>query len=188
MSRVAAGRRACRYTVLVHDRTRVESAGGLARSSHDADDDGTSWSKSCPAQAQRLRRGPATLHQDDSRVAAAMVAHEIATDEYGLSVLAAGPWATGRPASLNPSCYSLAAFQQLAEFIGDRIWHRGPSRRLRGRAPGQILVATDATGVTVRAPAEHAFGRQAPPWLRHNRATCRRQAQQPLTMFRVALW
>jgi len=71
-------------------------------------------------------RGPgaATLHRDGRRVAAAIVAHEVTTGSRGVPVLTAGPWATGRPASLDPSYWSLTAFQQLARLTGDQVWHR----------------------------------------------------------------
>jgi len=35
-------------------------------------------------------------------------------------VLTAGPWATGRPASLDPGDWSLAAFDRLARLTGDQ--------------------------------------------------------------------
>ena len=40
----------------------------------------------------------------------------------GLLLLAAGPWATGSPASLDPSYWSLNAFEDLGRFTGDRRW------------------------------------------------------------------
>jgi endoglucanase len=71
-------------------------------------------------------RGPgaAAWHQAGRRVAAAIVAHEVTNGPGGVPVLAAGPWATGRPASLDPSYWSLTAFSQLAELTGDHIWER----------------------------------------------------------------
>jgi endoglucanase len=71
-------------------------------------------------------RGPgaAAWHQDGRRVAAAILDHEVTTGPGGMPVLTAGPWATGRPASLNPSYWALPAFQGLARLTGDQVWHR----------------------------------------------------------------
>jgi endo-1,4-beta-D-glucanase Y len=68
--------------------------------------------------------GAVTWHRDGHRVADAILAHEVTTGPGGTPVLAAGPWATGRPASLNPSYWSLAALQGLARLTGDQAWHR----------------------------------------------------------------
>ena len=71
-------------------------------------------------------RGPgaAALHADGRRVAAAVLAHEITTGPGGTPVLAAGPWATGRPASLNPSYWSLTAMNNIATLTGNPRWRR----------------------------------------------------------------
>jgi len=71
-------------------------------------------------------RGPgaAAWHKEGRRVAAAILAHEVTTGPGGVPVLAAGPWATGRPASLDPSYWSLTAFRQLAALTGDQTWQR----------------------------------------------------------------
>lgn len=63
-------------------------------------------------------------HRDGRPVAAAIMAHEVTTGPGGVPVLTAGPWATGRPASLNPSYWSLPALQGLAQLTGDQAWHR----------------------------------------------------------------
>src|SRR3954470_9595075 len=39
-------------------------------------------------------------------------------------VLAAGPWATGDPATLNPSYWAPGVFQDLADRTGDPRWSR----------------------------------------------------------------
>jgi endoglucanase len=39
-------------------------------------------------------------------------------------ILAAGPWATGRPASLDPSYWALPALQALARLTGQAEWRR----------------------------------------------------------------
>jgi endoglucanase len=41
-----------------------------------------------------------------------------------MRVLAAAPWATGRPASLNPSYWALPALTGLAQLTGNREWQR----------------------------------------------------------------
>jgi len=71
-------------------------------------------------------RGPAaaTWHQDGRRVAAAILANEVTTGPGGMPVLTAGPWATGRPATLNPSYWSLPALHGLEQLTGDAEWHR----------------------------------------------------------------
>lgn len=71
-------------------------------------------------------RGPgaATVHRDGSRVAKSILAREVTTGPGATPVLAAGPWATGRPASLDPSYWSLPALQGIARFTGDQTWHR----------------------------------------------------------------
>ncbi|MGE5286106.1 MAG: glycosyl hydrolase family 8 [Micromonosporaceae bacterium] len=66
----------------------------------------------------------AALHGDGRRVANAVLAHEVTPGPGGEPVLAAGPWATGRPATLNPSYWSLAALQGLATLTGDTRWQR----------------------------------------------------------------
>src|SRR5260221_14144774 len=71
-------------------------------------------------------RGPAaaTWHQDGRRVAAAILANEVAAGPGGMPVLTAGPWATGPPATLNPSYWSLAALHGMEQLTGDEEWHR----------------------------------------------------------------
>lgn len=85
-------------------------------------------------------QGPdaAALHRHGRRVAGAVLAHEITTGPGGTPVLAAGPWATGRPASLNPSYWSLPALTGLARLTGDPRW-----RRLAG---GAVALAGQLTG------------------------------------------
>ena len=56
-------------------------------------------------------RGPdaAERHQAGQQVAAAVLAQEVTAGPGGTPVLTAGPWATGRPASLDPSYWALPA-------------------------------------------------------------------------------
>ena len=71
-------------------------------------------------------RGPAAAawNEDGRRVAAAILANEVITGPGGMPVLTAGPWATGRPATLNPSYWSLPALHGLEQLTGDEQWHR----------------------------------------------------------------
>jgi endo-1,4-beta-D-glucanase Y len=70
-------------------------------------------------------RGPgaARYHTAARRLAAAILANETVR-RGSMLLLAAGPWATGSPASLDPSYWSLPAFTALAHFTGDRRWWR----------------------------------------------------------------
>lgn len=71
-------------------------------------------------------RGPAQAawHRDGLRVARAVLAHEVTDGPGGMPILAAGPWATGRPASLDPSYWALPALQGLAQLTGQPEWRR----------------------------------------------------------------
>jgi endoglucanase len=79
----------------------------------------------------------ATAHRDGERVASAVLAHEVTTGPGGVPVLAAGPWATGRPASLDPSYWSLPALQGLAQLTGNAQWSR--------LASGAVTLTSDLT-------------------------------------------
>ena len=79
----------------------------------------------------------AAWHRDGRRVAAAILAHELTTGPGGTPILAAGPWATGRPASLDPSYWSLSALQGLARLTGSQQWHR--------LAAGAVTLTSDLT-------------------------------------------
>jgi endo-1,4-beta-D-glucanase Y len=68
--------------------------------------------------------GAASLHAAGHKVAGAVLAHEVTTGPHGSPVLAAGPWATGQPASLNPSYWSLPAFSALANLTQNPQWRR----------------------------------------------------------------
>ena len=66
----------------------------------------------------------ATRHRQGQRVAAAVLAHEVTVGPGRTPILAAAPWATGRPASLNPSYWALPALTGLAQLTGNREWQR----------------------------------------------------------------
>jgi endoglucanase len=68
--------------------------------------------------------GAAGLHQDGRQVADAVLAHEVVTLPGGTPVLTAGPWAAGRPTTLDPSYWSLPALTSLARLTGNAQWLR----------------------------------------------------------------
>jgi endo-1,4-beta-D-glucanase Y len=72
--------------------------------------------------AWALLRRAGTAAQDGRRLAAAVLARETTT-VAGRPVLAAGPWATGRPATLNPSYWAFPILRQLATLDGDPRWN-----------------------------------------------------------------
>jgi endoglucanase len=63
-----------------------------------------------------------TLHADGRDLAGAVLEHETATDTQGRPVLVAGPWATGRPAVVDPSYLMPSVFTGLASMTGDHRW------------------------------------------------------------------
>lgn len=82
--------------------------------------------------------GAQARHRDGKRVAAAVLADEVTTGPDGSLVLAAGPWATGRPASLDPSYWALPALTGLGRLTGNTKWQRlaADSVRLADRLTG----------------------------------------------------
>jgi endoglucanase len=84
-------------------------------------------------------RGPsaAAWHREGRRVASAILAHEVTTGPGGTPILAAGPWATGRPASLDPSYWSLSALQGVAAATGSAQW--------RSLAAGAVTLTRELT-------------------------------------------
>jgi endoglucanase len=66
----------------------------------------------------------AALHTDGREIADAVLAHETVTTPGGATLLAAGPWATGSPAALDPSYWMPAVFGALSRETGDREWNR----------------------------------------------------------------
>jgi endo-1,4-beta-D-glucanase Y len=66
----------------------------------------------------------ASMHRAGRQVAAAILAHEVTTGPGGTPILAAGPWATGRPASLDPSYWSPQALLGIAQATGGQQWRR----------------------------------------------------------------
>lgn len=81
--------------------------------------------------------GAAAFHRQGREVAAAILAREVTRTPGGMPVLTAGPWATGRPATLDPSYWSLAALQGIAQLTGEREW--------RALAAGAVTVTRQLT-------------------------------------------
>jgi endo-1,4-beta-D-glucanase Y len=76
------------------------------------------------------------IHDDGSRVADAVLRYEVTNfGPRAIPILTAGQWATGRPATLNPSYWSLPALTSLASLTGNHQWQR---------------LAADAVAVTAR--------------------------------------
>ena len=67
------------------------------------------------------RSGQPRLVRQARRIAAAVLAHETVSRAGGLA-LAAGPWATGTPATLDPSYWAPVAFLALGRLSGDPRW------------------------------------------------------------------
>lgn len=67
-----------------------------------------------------MRSGPAHARAG-RRLAAAVLAHETVARK-GELLLAAGPWATGEPVTLNPSYWVSIAYEQLADRTRDPRW------------------------------------------------------------------
>ncbi|HEY6788332.1 MAG TPA: glycosyl hydrolase family 8 [Trebonia sp.] len=98
-------------------------------------------------------QGPhaASLHREGRRVAAAVLAQEVTSGPGGMPVLTAGPWATGDPASLNPSYWALPALTSMSQLTGDPRWQ---------------LLADEAVTLTARLTQD---GRVLPPdWAQLN--------------------
>ena len=100
-------------------------------------------------------------HQAGQQVAAAVLAQEVTSGPDGTPVLAAGPWATGRPASLDPSYWALPALTSLAQLTGHQQWqqlaHGAVALTSRLTASGRDLppdwAQLTAGGVLAPAPA-----------------------------------
>jgi endo-1,4-beta-D-glucanase Y len=69
------------------------------------------------------KNGPraAEYHRAGREIAAAVLARETVR-RGGTLMLAAGPWATGQPITLDPSYWAPAAFEALANATGDSRW------------------------------------------------------------------
>jgi endoglucanase len=117
-------------------------------------------------------------HAQARRMASAILANE--TVKNGPFLLAAGPWATGSPGSLDPSYWSPLAFAALAKFTHDSRWlalARSASVYVRALTDNGALLPPDwARLVGNAATAEPAPGGAAP------------QTQYGLDAQRVVVW
>jgi endoglucanase len=73
------------------------------------------------ALARATGPGAAGYHVEGRRMASAVLSLETVR-RGGALMLAAGPWATGEPATLDPSYWSLGAFDELARLTRDPRW------------------------------------------------------------------
>jgi endoglucanase len=92
--------------------------------------------------------GAGGLHQDGQKVAHAILAHEVTAGPAGVPILTAGPWATVRPATVDPSYWSLPAMTALACLTGDRRWER--------MANGAVALTAQLTGNGALLPPDWA--------------------------------
>jgi len=128
-------------------------------------------------------RGPsaASMHGAGRQVAAAILAHEVTTGPGGTPILAAGPWATGRPASLDPSYWSLQALHGIAQATGAPQWRRLAARTValmrQLTGDGRLLPPdwAELTGTGVLRPEPAPDGSQP-------------QTQYGLDAQRVVVW
>ena len=81
-------------------------------------------------------------------MARAILAHEVAAGPAGTLVLTAGPWAAGRPDTLDPSYWSLPALTGLARLTGNRRWLRV--------ADGAVTLTAHLTGNGAMLPPNWA--------------------------------
>jgi endoglucanase len=156
----AAGDQATFDRVWIWTRSHLQEPDGL--SAFRANPDGTVADPQPASDADLLiawalirSTGPraAEYHREGRRVAAAVLAHE--TVRRGATLmLAAGPWATGQPVTLDPSYWAPAAFEQLADVTQDWRW--------RDLGDGTIALSTELT----------SGGRVLPPdWARVDSTT-----------------
>ncbi|HEX3805069.1 MAG TPA: glycosyl hydrolase family 8 [Solirubrobacteraceae bacterium] len=122
--------------------------------------------------------GSSEYHAQARRMASAILANE--TIKKGPLLLAAGPWGTGSPGSLDPSYWSPLAFDGLAKFTGDSRWTalaRSSSVYIRAlTANGSLLPPDWARLDGNNATAEPAPNGSVP------------QTQYGLDAQRVVLW
>jgi len=111
--------------------------------------------------------GPAAAayHAEGRRIASAVLMHETVR-RGGTLMLAAGPWATGEPITLDPSYWSPAAFAALARATGDPRWRELADSTIRLSSEltsdGRLL-PPDWARVNVTAPIDTpAPNREAP--------------------------
>jgi endoglucanase len=127
--------------------------------------------------------GAVAAHRNGRRVANAVLAYEVTTGAHGMPILTAGPWATGRPATLDPSYWSLPALTGLAQLTGDREWQRLADSAL-------ILTRQLTHGGRLLPPnwAELTATHQVIPEIAPNANGSERQAQYGLDAQRTVAW
>jgi endo-1,4-beta-D-glucanase Y len=130
--------------------------------------------------------GAAVFHRDGRQVANAVLAHEVTAGAGGMPILTAGPWATGRPATLDPSYWSLPALTGLAQLTGDREWQRLADSALvltRQLTQGGRLLPPNWAELTTTRRALQVLPESAP-----NANDTEPQAQYGLDSQRTVAW
>lgn len=123
--------------------TQTSASGQVQNSTPASDADVlTAW-----ALSRTTGPGSARYHAQARTLAAAILGNETIADGSRL-LLAAGPWATGQPGSLDPSYWSPQAFSALARFTGDRRWQQ--------LATGATAVTQQLTGMGTSLPPDWA--------------------------------
>jgi endoglucanase len=119
------------------------------------------------AWALQRATGPdaAAYRREGLRLASAVLALETTT-RAGTRMLAAGPWATGSPVTLNPSYWMFNAFEDLGRETGDPRWQElasGSLTLLRGLSEGGAKLPPDWARVdgTAVAPTAAPNGQAA---------------------------
>lgn len=123
--------------------------------------------------------GADALHRDGRALATAVLTHETVRDGRGRAVLAAGPWATGRRAVVDPSYLMPSVFTALARLTRDSRWddlahtsvdlvdgltdHGGQLPPDWARLDGDRLVAT-GNGGSGDAPQYGPDAQRVPMW------------------------
>jgi endo-1,4-beta-D-glucanase Y len=133
------------------------------------------------AWALSMASGPdaSYYHAQARRMAHAVLTAETTT-RGGMLMLAAGPWATGNPVSLNPGYWSLNAFEALGHFTGDPRW--------AALSRSSYALARALSGHGARLPPDWARvdGTVATPTPAPNGQA--RQAQYGLDAQRLVVW
>jgi endo-1,4-beta-D-glucanase Y len=118
-------------------------------------------------------------HRAARRIAAAILRRETAR-RGGMLILAAGPWATGAPVSIDPSYWALPAFRALAALTGDQRWLQ------LARASLKLTISLTADGVRLPPDWARVDGEKATPSPAPSGAVA--QVQYGLDAQRLVVW
>jgi endoglucanase len=121
----------------------------------------------------------AAYHAQARLIARAILGHEMVS-RGRLLMLAAGPWATGSPVSLDPSYWSPVAFDALARFTHDARW------AALTRSAESLSAALTSGGKTLPPDWARVDGTVATPTAAPNGEA--RQVQYGLDAQRLVVW